>query len=262
MKRQSIRIVPVFAATTLSILFVCASLSNVYAQSSSEYVRPLQVNFEAFTAVQVPIGELSNRFGTGFSSGLGFQGLLRDGFFGHLDAGILYGGSIKEDVLSELRTSSGDIVGIDKELALVTAAQRGWHSSFSIGKLIHLKKESTRHVGIRLSAGVGYLSHRIRIKDHFDTVPQLQGDYKKGYDRLSSGLMLKQFIGYQWTDQRGLMNLFGGFQIIEGFTKNQRDWDFPSGTKLPGNKMDVLVGLQVGFFISFDLKDSNETIFF
>jgi hypothetical protein len=55
------------------------------------------------------------------------------------------------------------------------------------GKLIQLGKKSRVH-NLELRLGAGYIQHwiRIRLLGREEELPQLFGDYKKGYDSIST----------------------------------------------------------------------------
>lgn len=82
--------------------------------------------------------------------------------------------------------------------------------------------------------GVGILQHKIRIEHQDNKIPQLEGDYLKGYDRLSNGLMVHQFVGYFHMSNNRLINFFVGAEAWQGFTKNRRDLNFD--TKMHDDK--------------------------
>src|SRR5690554_7147117 len=78
---------------------------------------------------------------------------------------------------------------------------------------------------IKVSAG--YLWHKLRIETQEDEVPQLEGEYLKGYDRLTIGVNTSQFLGYNYMADRGILNFYAGVYFQQGFTRNQRElfWD-------------------------------------
>ena len=61
--------------------------------------------------------------------------------------------------------------------------------------------------------------HKIRIENQDNLIPQLSKDYLKYYDRLTVGILLKQYIGYHHMSNNRLVNFTIGFECIEGFNK-------------------------------------------
>jgi hypothetical protein len=79
--------------------------------------------------------------------------------------------------------------------------------------------------------------------------PQIKGDYKKGYDKLSNGFACTQFVGYLWISKRSAVNAYAGFEIIEGWTKSRRTVDYNTGLPDTQQKFDMLIGLKIGAII-------------
>jgi hypothetical protein len=102
-------------------------------------------------------------------------------------------------------------------------------------------------------AGVGYLNHRIKIETQTQVVPMIELDYKKGYDRLTSGVSLMQFIGYAHMARSSFYNFYGGFYCMQGFTRERRTvyFDQPNVPVSTKTRLDLLVGLKFGWFIPF-----------
>ena len=70
--------------------------------------------------------------------------------------------------------------------------------------------------------GVGYLNHRIKIETQTQVVPMIELDYKKGYDRLTTGIGFSQFIGYAHLARSSFYNFYGGIYALQGITKERR----------------------------------------
>ena len=64
---------------------------------------------------------------------------------------------------------------------------------------------------------------------------------------MSSGLFINQFVGYINFSNKRLVNFFAGFEFTEGFTKNQRDYNFDTGLKDNKNRTDILIGFKAGW---------------
>ena len=48
--------------------------------------------------------------------------------------------------------------------------------------------------GLYIKTGFGAMYHKIRIENQDNLIPQLSKDYLKYYDRLTVGVLLKQYI--------------------------------------------------------------------
>jgi hypothetical protein len=183
------------------------------------------VALEFSYGVQVPIGRLTDRFGSNFVAEMGTFLYPADGSGWQLglSGGLLFGDRVKEDVLKSLRTSQGFLYGNDKSVANIQLRMRGWRTLLVLGKDWQLNEVS----GIQGRLGGGYLSHKIRIQDDPQTyVPQVHGDYKRGYDRLEGGPLLYAWTGYRYKGGTNNLNFSIGLEGTLAFTKGQRSFQF------------------------------------
>ena len=156
----------------------------------------------------MPLADLSNRFGQGFQVGAGISWLSNHLYLG-MEHQLMFGNRVKEDVLSALRTQEGGIIGRDMQFASIFLRQRGHHTVLRVGYFLQSQK-SKHHMGFLISAGAGFLQHKIRIVDDFDSAIQLQAPYDKGYDRLSTGVSLHQSLQFVYLSSSKLINFFVG----------------------------------------------------
>jgi hypothetical protein len=116
------------------------------------------------------------------------------------------------------------------------------------GKIFQL---SDKHYtsGIKSTFGIGILQHKIRVQDDSRSVTELTGEYLKGYDRLTNGLSLTAFLGYQHLDKNRRMNFLAGFDFSLAFTQNRRDFDFATMQKDNLERVDILAGFKIGWIM-------------
>ncbi|HXH20060.1 MAG TPA: hypothetical protein VNJ07_13360, partial [Chitinophagales bacterium] len=80
----------------------------------------------------------------------------------------------------------------------------------------------------------------------------LNKEYRKGYDRLTSGFMLSQFIGYFFLDaKKKRINCYAGIEVQEGFAKNRRSWNFDEKRRDDSLRNDILISIRLGWIIPF-----------
>lgn len=212
----------------------------------------------------LPAGDLSNRFGPNFSVGGGLDLITekQNLIFG-LKGNNLFGNTVKEDVLSNLRDSDGFILGSvgagQATYAEVFLRERGFYAGGHFGKLFPLSKKNKR-AGIRLTLGAGLLQHKVRIQDETGSADQLAGDLIKGYDQLTNGLAFEQFIGYQQLNRKTGINFFAGFELTEAFTKSRRAVNFNTQSRDNSSRFDVLLGFRVGWSFTFYVGERGEDI--
>jgi hypothetical protein len=144
----------------------------------------------------------------------------------------------------------GEIVGGDGVFSSVVLRQRGFYVGAKFGKLFPLSESNPRS-GIRVTLGAGLLEHKIRVQDDSRQVNQVAGEYRKGYDRLTNGLALNQFVGYQLLGKNRLINFYAGLEFTQGFTQNRRDWNFDTMEQESGERLDLLFGIRLGWVLPF-----------
>jgi hypothetical protein len=128
--------------------------------------------------------------------------------------------------------------------------ERGFYTSVKFGKIIPIFGSNVNS-GLMLLAGGGYLQHKIKIQVVNNTAPQLNGDYKKGYDRLSDGFQVNQFVGYMHIGESRLANFFIGLEFVESWTQNRRSMNFDEGRRDSKERFDMLYGIKFGWIIPF-----------
>ena len=171
-------------------------------------------------------------------------------FYG-IESCFQFGNNVRmTGVFDHLVDSYGNITDVDGNIADVLVYPRGFSSNLTIGKIIPILG-SNKNSGLFIHSGVGYLLHHMKIETNEQVIPQIELDYKKGYDRLTTGINLHQFIGYNFMSNHGGYHFFGGFYAQEGFTKNRRTINFdqpdtPVSTEL---RLDVQIGFKLGWVI-------------
>ena len=205
--------------------------------------------------VHKPFKDMETRFGTDGGFGLACEYLTANNFLYGLEGHYWFGNMVKEDPLEILRTPEGDIIGNNRLVASVALRERGYYAGAMIGKLFGL---GGKRSGIRFTLGGGLTCHWIRIQDDNSSVTQLTGEYKKGYDRLTGGIALNQFIGWQHLSASRKANWMAGFEFNEGFTETMRDWDFSERRKLEGKRLDLRIGIRIAWTLPFYLGKADE----
>lgn len=205
--------------------------------------------------LHLPGGDLADRFGLNGAFGGGAEFLTDQNFFFGLSAQGFFGTTVNEDPLAILRTPDGYIIGNDRAYASVVLRQRGLYAGGTIGKIFTIQ---SKRQGLRVALGAGWQQHRIRVQDNRQVLTQLTGDYIKGYDRLTGGLNLQQFIGWQYLGPKRRGNWMIGFDFHQGFTQSRRDWDFNDKKKLEGKRLDLRFGIKAAWTLPFYLTKSSE----
>ena len=198
-------------------------------------------------------GDLVNRFGflnlVGFGAGYKFK----NNVFAIADANFIFGNKVKiPGIFEHLVDSYGNITDINGDVATVSVLARGVCINAQVGKIIPLNPRD-KNSGLMFHAGAGYLNHRVKIETQTQVVPMIELDYKKGYDRLTTGINLMQFLGYAYMPKQSFYSFYGGIYAIQGFTRNRRTlfYDQPDVPVSKDLRLDLIMGIKLGWFIPF-----------
>jgi len=172
-------------------------------------------------------------------------------WFWGLDGNFMFGNKVKTNgMFNFLLDSQGNINDVNGDIAQVVLSARGLNINLAIGKVFPILSPNLNS-GIFVHAGGGFLAHKYRIDTQSQVIPLLELNYKKGYDRLSLGPNIHQFIGYAYMADHGLINFYGGFYAQQGFTKNYRTVFFnePGVPVSKKTMIDIQFGFKLGWFI-------------
>jgi len=237
--------------------FICFSLPG---QEAEEKVNDGDILYSGIAyGASLPGGDLKDRYGENLQFSLFSQHITKSNYFYGVDFTFLFGNKVKEDVLASFRTNEGYFLGSSGLGTDVFLRQRGLTLTFMAGKIIPLKKGSRS--GIKLGAGAGVLQHNIRFLDDNNAVPQLGGELRKGYDRMTRGFTLRQQLGYQILSKNKRVNFEFSFVFFQGFTNEVRAYHFDTGTPAQKNRLDLGFGIQAAWILPFYLN-SSETIYY
>lgn len=211
---------------------------------------------------QMPGGVLANRFGNNSSIGGNFQYKTKKNILFGVEGNFLFGNTIKDDSLFiNIMTNDGQIINGNGEFATVNTFERGFTVTGKVGKIFSVLAPNPNS-GLMVSAGVGLLQHKIRIEVPGNTVLELNGDYKKGYDKLTNGFCATEFIGYVYFGNHRLVNFFGGVEFTQAWTKCRRDFNFDIMAKDYTKRLDLLYGIKAGWIIPFYYRTKRSTYYY
>lgn len=193
---------------------------------------------------QLPQQDLSKRFGSNLSTGLSFTCKTKHNILFGVEGSYFFGSNVREDVTATLKNSDGFVTDNEGYPADLRLTERGWNFYATAGKLFS-KLGHNPNSGLIITAGAGYMQHKIKLYDANQKIAAIHGDLKKGYDRLSGGFALSQYIGYQYLSNNRLANFNFGFEFYEGFTKSFRGFNYDTGLPDTAQRLDVLIGIRL-----------------
>lgn len=222
----------------IGTLFLSYSLLGQVADSKALF-------FHFSYGIQIPAGDLKQSFGTNYLLTGRAEFKINAKTYVGLNSSLFFGNDVKNDVLANLRTETGEIIGTNYVPAVIYLRERGSFFGLYGGYLFPIRTTPSLH-GIRVNLGAGLLEHHIRIVDDTKSVVQVDNDYLKGYDHKTYGPGLDLFVGYQFMGSERMLNIFGGIQILAGLTKNRRSYNFDTGSEINNQRKDILAGIILG----------------
>jgi hypothetical protein len=205
-----------------------------------------------------PGGDLANRFGNNGSIEVGFHIKDKKNWYYGVQFNYLFGNKVHEpNLLSNLLTSRGEILDEQGQIATMFIQERGFNLFLQGGKLFPVIGPN-KNSGLLITGGVGLIQHKIRIEHQEAKITQLEGEYLKGYDRLTNGLSVNQFIGYYHLSNNRLINFYIGAQATEGFTQSRREWNLDTQTQDNSKRLDMLFGLRAGWILNLYQRAPND----
>lgn len=217
----------------------------------------------------MPLLDMAKRFSYDYRVGAGVNYKTERNWIFGVKYDFLLGNKIKEDsfVINIVDKYSGPFNGkvfqalnINGNRVGVPVYERGYLAGVQVGKILPLKKNEKDN-GLLLMTTVGMIQHRINIFNKDGDVPAIQGDYVKGYDRLTRGMFLEQYAGYVYFAKNEFLNFSIGLDIAWGFTKGQRAYLFDVGHADTRNRNDVMFGIRGSWMLPIFKRKSEDISF-
>jgi hypothetical protein len=208
-------------------------------------------------------GDLADRYGMLNHLGAIAGYKTTKNWFWGFDGNFIFGDRIRmTGILDHLVDSYGNVTDMNGDIGRIVLFARGFNVNLSVGKVIPVFS-SNRNSGIFVHAGAGYLLHKLRVETQDQVIPSLELDYKKGYDRLTTGINVHQFLGYAFLANKGVVNFYGGFYAQQGFGINRRNINFDQAD-IPvdmSRRLDLQMGFKLGWFVPIYKRQPKDFYF-
>ena len=216
----------------------------------------------------IPAGNIAKEFGPSYRAGPGLLYKTNKNWIFGLKCDFILGNIIKQDslminIVDKYSAHSGNLyefIDQDGQRIGIPVYERGYAAAFQAGKIIPTNKERPDN-GIMLLTSAGFMQYKLDIFDKDKAVPQLQGQYLKGYDRLTNGVFVEEYGGYIFFSKSRLVNFTLGLDALIGFTQDRRTYLYDVMRSDNTNRLDMLFGLRGGWFIPTFKRKSEELNF-
>lgn len=242
-------------------LLALIKVGFVFAQTPDKYLFSNKIfNLQFLYNYHKPEGNYAKTFGN--YSGIGFGGMLKtkNNWIFSGEGNFLFGSEIRAtSILDQLVTSGAYISSASGNPGNYIVNMRGYSFYLEGGRIFAWNKKNMNS-GILVKSGIGFLQHKIGFTLKENNIPQLDENYAKGYDRLSNGISLNQFIGYNHQSINRLINFYIGVAFMQAQTANRRGFNYDEMKFDKANKIDQSVSVRFGWMIPIYLntKDENE----
>lgn len=245
-----------------SILFCLAMVTQGWSQVNvrDSIVSGTLIHFSL--GLHTPGGDLAERYGGFMSVGLGVEYKFRSNWLFGVMSDFYFGDLVKnrDVIFEELLTAQGGLIGTNGEYAVVDFLHRGVYVGPHVAKILPLFGPN-RNSGLLIRLSGGYLQNQIYFRNPNETFPQLLGEYGKGYDRMHTGFAMKQFIAFMHSGNRRTINFTLGLEFIQGFTRNERAFNFDTRQPDTDRKLDLYFGFKAGWFLPI-YSDQRERFYY
>jgi hypothetical protein len=242
---------------TLLVGFSIALSAQVNVRDSANAAWHFKMNFAGYA----PGGDLADRFGPMVGIGLDIGYKTRENWLFGVSGNFMFGNKVNDTyyIFGSQTTAEGYFLGINGEYAIVEFINRGFYTGGYFGKILPILNHNPNS-GLFFTLGLGYIQNKIYIRNPSETYPQLLGEYGKGYDRLHSGCASVQNIGYLHSGNKRTINFAVAFEFMQGFTSNQRAFNWDTNMPDTARKIDLYFGLKVSWFLP--IYDKNQQKFY
>ncbi len=244
-------------ALIFSILFLCF-ISSAFGQVNvrDSTARGLLFNFNL--AYNVPAGDVGELYGPHMS--FAFDMLYKTKSNWLLGGGFdyMFGANVKntDGLLGGFYTEDGNIIGTNGDYTSVKPLLRGWVIQAKVGKVFPIIGPNPNS-GLLVQLGAGYIQHKTQIV-HFNSVYQFNEPYERGYDQLHIGFALSEYIAFFHAGNKRTINFQLGFNFIQGFTQNVREYNYFSRSYDLENKLDLYFGIKASWFLPIYDKNAQK----
>ncbi|MCB0700194.1 MAG: hypothetical protein KDC11_10110 [Chitinophagaceae bacterium] len=212
-------------------------------------------------AFDLPGGDMADRFGPSYRVGAQVFYKFKSNWVVGPKFDFIFGSLLREDsLMANIQDRYGSFIGQTGQRIGVTIGERGYMIGMQGGKIFPIGKNSADN-GVLALTTVGFMQHKIFIRDRDGEISALRDDYLKGYDRLTNGWFLEQYVGYSYISKRNILNFHIGLDLVAGFTAGRRNWLYDVRRAGTDSRLDMLFGIRGGWYIPI-FRHKSEDIFF
>lgn len=235
------------------------TLQNTFAQYVAPSMRKLSIG--AAYSYNIPSADMSNRFGDFNGTLLGVYYKSKSQWTMGVSGTFYFGSQLKEDnLLYNLSNSSGTINSTNGNPAKYALSMHGYSVQANLGKMFRLFNRFPNS-GLLVELSGGYISHWINFSIPQNDIPPLDDAHIKGYDRLSGGLAMTEFIGFMHYSASRFLNFKTGLSFTQANVQNFRQFNYDTQSMELGVLQDRISSFVFCWFIPIDISQNKDNEF-
>ncbi len=234
--------------------------NNILAQDTTQKADKI-TSIHIQYGFHIPGADMKDRYGINQVAGISTSYKTTSNWMLDANFSYIFGGNVKihDSIFAGIANEDGNIIDGNGQFAELYTYERGYYITLGLSKILPLFSVN-KNSGVTIGAGAGFMQHKIRVYNPDNIAPQVCGEYKKGYDYLTNGTALNQFVGYTFFAPKKVYSFKAGFEFVEAFTQGRRDYLFPLRGPDTKKRTEFLYGFKILWTIPF--KKSSGTVYY
>lgn len=127
-------------------------------------------------------GDITKLWGYNHEIGISIDNKFKNNLTLGISAGFIFGNQFKDtNIFKSVVNEFGTVTSFNGSPSQVLFLMRGMTANINAGYVFN-RLGNNPNSGLWINVGLGALMHKIRIESIYDDVPQLEGEYRKGYE--------------------------------------------------------------------------------
>jgi hypothetical protein len=252
-------------ALLLSVTAICQVAAPTVSQSSSTststaLTRPTWVAMHVGGGFQLNAGGWRERYNANAKFDLGAEYQHKEQWLVGFNYVPYTGGWVNTDSLyGDIISNANYLFDVNGNPAVIRTYMRGFNFCATGGKIIPLKQSTLKNPrtwSLQLIGGLGYHEHFTKFQFDKGLVPQLEGFYEVGHDNYRAGYCFTEQVRLQYMNPNTL-SFQVGLGLIQGVTKNMREWDMSTFRAPDARQTDFGFGINCNLVIPIIIYTKN-----
>lgn len=202
--------------------------------------------------------DMGTRYPSYTSFPLGVEYQHKNKWIATFDYNLIFGTGVDiAGYFDHISNENGYMIDAKGQQAIINTYMRGFSARGHFGKIIPISKNNKwKDWSILASGGLGYTQTYIQFQIDEGELPQLEGTYTGGYDRLAGGFQIAERIKLQYLNSNAL-SFVVGIDLIQGVSKSLRPWNFSTNSADDKPMTELATGFSAGIIIPIKTRSKD-----